>query len=343
MHLDDFDFFLPQELIAQHPSEKRDASRLMIVRRDTGLISESGFASLPDLLRDGDILVINDTKVIPARLPGRKESGGRIEVFLVRRVAGPGEVWHCLVRSSKPPRRGMRILLPEGLEAVALEQAVDGLWVLSFSPPDDFDERLDRAGNVPLPPYIRRPAGEDDRERYQTVYARVKGAVAAPTAGLHMTPELLRSIEDRGVGILPVTLHVGLGTFMPVRTAILEDHRMHREEYHIPPGTAEGINRAKKEGRRVVALGTTSVRALEQASRDDGTLVPGTGEADIFIRPGYRFNIVDAMITNFHLPKSTLLMLVAAFAGKELLFRAYGEAVKKGFRFYSYGDAMFIS
>ena len=342
MLLDDFDFILPPGLIAQHPSERRDASRLMTLERESGTIAETCFSELAGLFHKGDLLVINDTKVIPARLTGCKESGGRAEVFLVKRLPAPGEVWHCLVKSSKAPKPGTVILLPEGLEARVLEKAEDEVWTLSFSPDEGFDERLERAGSVPLPPYIKRSAEDCDRERYQTVFARTKGAVAAPTAGLHMTPELLEALHDRGVEILPLTLHVGLGTFMPVRVENPRDHRMHREYYSIPESTAARVNAGKKEGRRVIALGTTSARALEHGAAEAGMLRPGDGEADIFIYPGYRFKMVDALITNFHLPKSTLLMLVAAFAGRPFLLRAYAEAVRRGFRFYSYGDAMFI-
>ena len=342
MLLDDFDFFLPPELIAQYPSKKRDASRLMTLDRAQGTLSETNFSEIAGLFRDGDLLVIYDTKVIPARLAGFKESGGRVEGFLVRRLYVPGEVWHCLVKASKAPKPGTLILLPEGIRARVLEKEEGEVWTVSFSPSEDFEERLERAGNVPLPPYIRRPAEVGDRERYQTVFARVKGAVAAPTAGLHMTAELLEAVRGRGVEVLPLTLHVGLGTFMPIRVEDLRNHLMHREEYSIPESTAVSVNAAKKEGRRIVALGTTTCRALEHGASEDRHLHPGDGEADIFICPGYRFRIVDALITNFHLPKSTLLMLVAAFAGRDFLLRAYAEAVSRRFRFYSYGDAMFI-
>ncbi len=342
MLLDDFDYFLPSELIAQRPAERRDSSRLMTLERGTGIISETSFSEIPDLFREGDLLVVNDTRVIPARLTGFKESGGRVEVFLVRRLPVPGEEWHCLVKASKPPKPGTGILLSGGLQARVLEKVDGEVWALSFTPSEDFEERLERAGSVPLPPYIKRPAEDVDRERYQTVFAREKGAIAAPTAGLHMTPELLEMIRGRGVEIVPLTLHVGLGTFMPVRVEDLREHRMHREQYSIPELTATRVNAGKKEGRRVVALGTTSARALEHATENAGGLRPGDGEADLFIYPGYRFRMVDALITNFHLPKSTLLMLVAAFAGRECLIRAYAEAVRRGFRFYSYGDAMFI-
>ncbi len=342
MLLDDFDYVLPPELIAQHPLERRDASRLMTLERGSGTIAEARFGDIASLFRPGDLLVVNDTKVIPARLSGFKESGGRVEVFLVRRLAVPGEVWSCLIRASKAPKPGTVITLPAGGRAEVLERGGGDVWTVSFSPEEDFDTWLARAGRVPLPPYIKRHAEDGDTDRYQTVYARERGAVAAPTAGLHMTPELLDGIRARGVKILSLTLHVGLGTFMPVRAEDPQQHRMHREYYAIPTLTAHEVNAAKREGRRVIALGTTTVRALEHAAAVDGTLQSGDGETDIFIYPGYRFRMVDGLITNFHLPKSTLLMLVAAFAGREFLLRAYDEAVRLGFRFYSYGDAMFI-
>lgn len=342
MLLDDFDYFLPPELIAQQPSDRRDASRLLALDKETGTMAEGSFREIPGLFRQGDLLVVNDTRVIPARLTGRKESGGRVEVFLVRKLAGPGELWHCLIKASKAPKPGMHLLLPEDLGALVIGRGTDELWTVSFSPVEGFEERLERAGSIPLPPYIKRPAANDDRERYQTVFARVRGAVAAPTAGLHMTAELLDAVRQRGVEVVPLTLHVGLGTFMPIRVEDPREHRMHREQYVVPETTAARVNAAKTEGRRVVALGTTSARALEYAAADDGTLEPGEGEADIFIYPGYRFKVVDALITNFHLPKSTLLMMVCAFAGKDFLLGAYAEAVRRRFRFFSYGDAMFI-
>ncbi|KAF0217738.1 MAG: S-adenosylmethioninetRNA [Geobacteraceae bacterium] len=342
MQLEDFDYLLPPELIAQKPSDRRDAARLMTLERQSGTIGETVFSSIAGLFREGDLLVLNDTRVIPARLFGFKESGGRAEVFLVRRVPRSGEVWQCLIRTSKPPRTGSNILLAEGVTACVEERDEGDTWTVSFSPAEGFEEWLERVGSMPLPPYIRRGVEDQDRERYQTVFARVKGAVAAPTAGLHMTSELLRTIRSRGVEVAPLTLHVGLGTFMPVRVEDLRNHRMHRENFSIPEKTAAAINGRRKRGGRVVALGTTTCRALEQAAADDGFVRTGEGEADIFICPGYRFKVADALITNFHLPKSTLLMLVSAFAGKDPLFRAYEEAVRRGFRFFSYGDAMFI-
>lgn len=342
MFLEEFDYCLPPELIAQEPVARRDAARLMTVERASGAIGETVITEIAPLFREGDLLVVNDTRVIPARLLGAKESGGRIEIFLVRRLAEPGEVWQCLLRASKSPRAGARIILPDGVTAQVEGRDEGECWTVSFAPAEGFAEWLERTGSMPLPPYIKRAAEESDRERYQTVFARAKGAVAAPTAGLHFTPELLDAIRSRGVVIAPLTLHVGLGTFMPIRVEELRHHRMHREYYQVPAATAAAIARCKEEGGRVVALGTTTTRALEQAAAADGTVRPGEGEADIFILPGYEFRVVDAMITNFHLPKSTLLMLVAAFSGRDLLLRAYAEAVKRRFRFYSYGDAMFI-
>ncbi len=342
MQVTDFDYFLPPELIAQAPAARRDASRLMTLRRSDGMIGEISFAEVADLFRAGDLLVLNDSRVIPARLLGAKESGGRVELFLVKRLVAPGESWQCLVRSSKPPKPGTVISLPEGMSATVARRGDGDTWIVSFAPEEGFADWLERIGEMPLPPYIRRAATDHDRERYQTVFAREKGAVAAPTAGLHFTEELLQAIASRGVEIVTLTLHVGLGTFLPVRVDDLRQHRMHREFYRIPEETTQAVNRRRRERGRIVAVGTTTTRALEQAAAEDGTLAGGVGEADIFIYPGYRFKVVDALITNLHLPKSTLLMLVSAFAGKELLFRAYAEAVERQFRFYSYGDAMYI-
>ena len=343
MQLNDFDYNLPPELIAQQPARHREDARLMTLDRGTGVIGEMVISGIAGLFRAGDLLVVNDTRVIPARLIGKKESGGRVEVFLVRRLAEPDEVWSCLIKASKSPRAGTKIVLPEGVTATVLERGEGESWTVAFTPASGFIDRLERIGSMPLPPYIRRSAEDDDRERYQTVFARAKGAVAAPTAGLHFTDQLLQEIREQGVDIVPLTLHVGLGTFMPVRVENLAQHRMHKEFYTIPEATSSAVNSRKKTGGRVVALGTTTTRALEHAAAVDGNVRSGDGEADIFICPGYTFKAVDALITNFHLPKSTLLMLVSAFAGKDLLFNAYAEAVKRGFRFFSYGDAMFIS
>lgn len=342
MRLNDFDFELPEELIAQQPLEQRQASRLMVLQRQTRQVETAGFADIVDRFRSGDLLVVNDTRVIPARLLGRKESGGRIEVFLVRRLAGAGETWACLTKSSKVPRVGSRLLLGEGLQGTVVEGGEPPYRHVRFSCEGDFARVLEQVGHIPLPPYIRREATPDDRTRYQTVFARNRGAVAAPTAGLHFTEEILATLAARGVEIRPLTLHVGLGTFLPVRTEDLDEHRMHEENYFVPEATAEAVNRAKAEGRRVIALGTTSTRTLEYAVDADGRLQAGEGTCDLFIRPGFAFRIVDGLITNFHLPCSTLLMLVAAFAGRDFILGAYRQAVAERFRFFSYGDCMLI-
>lgn len=340
MFLSDFDYELPPELIAQHPASRRDASRLLTLDRSNGAVGEATVASIAAQFLPGDLLVLNDTRVIPARLNGHKESGGAVEIFLVRRVPGDAECWSCLIKASKSPKNGCRVLLPGGVTATVLERD-GGDWRVLFEGSDDFMAWLEATGSMPLPPYIKRNPEGEDLERYQTVFAREKGAVAAPTAGLHFTPEILDEIRGRGVEIVSVTLHVGLGTFMPIRVENLSEHTMHRELYRIPQETAAAIRRTKERGGRVVALGTTSLRALEHAAAS-GEVAAGEREADIFILPGYRFRVVDALITNFHLPKSTLFMLVCAFAGKEAMLEAYREAVSRRFRFFSYGDAMFI-
>jgi S-adenosylmethionine:tRNA ribosyltransferase-isomerase len=262
--------------------------------------------------------------------------------LLVRKLKAAGSVWTCLIGASKKPRPGSVILLPSGMTATVVQQDHHETWTVSFAPAEGFEEWLEAEGMMPLPPYIRRSQEDEDRVRYQTVFARARGAVAAPTAGLHFTEAILEALIARGVEIAPLTLHVGLGTFLPVRVDAVHEHRMHREFYSIPHATAAAVARRKREGGRVIALGTTATRALEHAAGRGGTVLPGDGEADIFIYPGYRFRVVDGMVTNFHLPCSTLLLLVAAFAGREYLLEAYNEAVRRRFRFYSYGDAMFI-
>jgi len=342
MKLTDFDYFLPQELIAQRPADRRDASRLMIVDRCGKSVTETYFSEIADFFRAGDLLVLNNTRVIPARLIGKKQSGGRIEIFLVRRLVQEGEVWQCLLKTSKKPRPGSTAELPAGMTALFIGSDDEGNWTVSFTPTTGFEEWLERVGQMPLPPYIKRTAHDGDRDRYQTVFARVKGAVAAPTAGLHFTEELLQVLLAKGVEVVSLTLHVGLGTFLPIRVEDPMQHRMHREYYSIPAETAAAVNARKSGEGRVIALGTTTARALEHAAMPDGMLPAGEGDADIFIYPGYTFKVVDGLITNFHLPCSTLLMLVAAFAGREFLLEAYAEAVRRKFRFFSYGDAMFI-
>lgn len=341
MLVKDFTFYLPQDLIALQPSAKRDGSRLMLLDRSAGTILEDTFSSIREYLRPGDLLVMNDTRVIPARLFGKKQTGGGVEIFLLSRQSDGEECWECLLKPSKRFRQGMEILLESGMTAV-VEGRTSENWLVSFVGSEPFDVWLEREGHIPLPPYLMRDDCVEDRERYQTVVARESGAVAAPTAGLHFTRELLGDLASSGIETAFLTLHTGLGTFKPVRTLRVEDHRIHTERFVIPPETVEAISRTKENGGRVIAVGTTSARTLEFSARQTGRVVAGRGEADIFIYPGYCFKVVDAMITNFHLPESTLLMLVSALAGREYVLEAYREAVSRGFRFYSYGDAMFV-
>ncbi|WP_028325444.1 tRNA preQ1(34) S-adenosylmethionine ribosyltransferase-isomerase QueA [Desulfatirhabdium butyrativorans] len=350
--IDDYDYVLPQERIAQEPCGKRDFSRLLRVDRKTGKTSHHRFYELSRLLRSDDVLVINDTAVIPARLFGKKSTGGRVEVLLLDyagSIAGKADATSaecaCLIRSAKPCRENARIDFDSGLTARVISCNGE-TYHLALSADEPIGRVLDRIGIIPLPPYIRRSepggTGTNDAIRYQTVYARNKGAVAAPTAGLHFTPELLLQLGGLGISIVPITLHVGYGTFVPVRVMDIRDHAMHSETFHLPQHAADTINAARRQGRRIVAVGTTVVRTLEYCSDESGMLQAKTGNCDLFIYPGYRFKIVDAMITNFHLPKSTLLMLVSAFADRGAILNAYAEAIREGYRFYSYGDAMLI-
>ena len=337
LRLDDFDYHLPEELIAQTPLTERSASRLLIV--DDDRLDDRRFAELPDLLNPGDLLVFNDSRVIHARLHGVKDSGGQIEV-LVERPIGPHEAL-AQIRASKSPRAGSRLHLAGGLEVEVLGR-VGEFYHLRFPDVDDIHALLERHGEIPLPPYIRRGADAHDASRYQTVYAREPGSVAAPTAGLHFDDALLAQLAAKGVGRAWLTLHVGAGTFQPVRVDDLDAHRMHHERYVIPAETVTAIQATRAAGGRVIAVGTTSLRALEAAAQD-GELTAGSSETDLFIMPGFQFQVADALITNFHLPKSTLLMLVAALTGMARMRRAYAHAVAQRYRFFSYGDAMFIT
>jgi len=350
--LDDYNYSLPEDRIAQRPADRRDRSRLLVLNRRTGALFHHIFSDLPDLLRPSDLLVVNNTQVIPGRLPGRKETGGKVEVLILSGGNGrsgqadEGVIRDCLVKASKRPRPGVRFIFDGGLSAEVIASN-DQVHTLRFACSEDFDLLLDRIGKMPLPPYILKSRSHEDPDRndraaYQTVYAEQKGAVAAPTAGLHFTPELMDTLRKTGITIAPITLHVGYGTFVPVRVSDIREHRMHAEWYSIPAETAALIHRARSEGRRVVAVGTTSVRTLEYASDDAGRVAQGSGRCDLFIYPGYRFKVVDAVITNFHLPESTLLMLVSAFADRDRVLNAYRAAVENGYRFYSYGDAMLI-
>jgi S-adenosylmethionine:tRNA ribosyltransferase-isomerase len=338
MRVSDFRFDLPGELIAQHPLPERGASRLLSLDGPTGELRDLVFAELPDLLRPGDLLVFNDTRVMRARLFGHKDSSGRVEV-LIERLIGPGEAL-AHVRASKSPRPGTEILLAGG-ERVEVSSRDGDLYVLR-SLDEGFAELMDRHGHMPLPPYIQRPDEAADLERYQTVYARRQGAVAAPTAGLHFDPLMLERLRGRGVGLARVTLHVGAGTFQPVRVERLDEHVMHAEWLEVDERVCEKVKSARESGGRVVAVGTTSVRGLETAARR-GDIRPYRGDTRLFIRPGYGFRVVDAMITNFHLPESTLLVLVCAFSGYDQVMAAYRHAVERRYRFFSYGDAMFLT
>jgi S-adenosylmethionine:tRNA ribosyltransferase-isomerase len=341
--LSQYDFDLPERLIAQEPLGQRTASRLLCLDRAARTLSHRLFKELPGLLREGDLLVRNETRVIPARLFGAKASGGRVELLLVGTTDCEHNIWRCICRSSKALRSGGRLRLDGGLAAGIVEVNDDGSRLVRFDCSyEQLLERLEQVGHVPLPPYIRRQDRAADRERYQTVFARNPGAVAAPTAGLHFSTETFAALAERGVEVCGLTLHVGPGTFQPVRSEELDAHRMHAEAYEVPRATAQAVNRARAEGRRIIALGTTVTRTLEAAVDDQGQLRAGQGETDIFIRPGFSLRTVDALITNFHLPRSTLLVLVAAFAGRELVLDAYRQAVAQEYRFFSYGDCMLI-
>jgi len=332
--LDDFDYPLPPERIAQMPLAERSASRLLVMHGAT--LEDRVIRDLPDLLQPGDLLVMNDTRVIHARLYGRKDTGGQVEV-LVERIAADGEVIAQL-RASKPPKLGSRLLLEESIDVEVLGR-IGEFWRLTFA--GDAIELIERHGRLPLPPYIEHPATTADEERYQTVFAREKGSVAAPTAGLHFDPPLLSALAERGIETAQVTLHVGAGTFQPVRVHDLAEHRMHKERYTVPQATVDAIAACRARGGRVVAVGTTSLRTLETAALDS-ELKAGSGESELFVTPGFDFKVVDVLLTNFHLPKSTLLMLVSAFGGLEEIRAAYRHAIAHNYRFFSYGDAMLI-
>ena len=336
----DFDYDLPQELIAQDPLEQRDSSRLLILDKETGERTHKIFHDIIDYLHEGDCLVINNTKVIPARLIGEREgTGGKVEVLLLKRRSD--NVWETLVKPGKKARPGMRLSFGGGLLHAEVQEVVDeGNRLIRFEYEGIFEEILDQLGQMPLPPYITHQL--KDKNRYQTVYAKYEGSAAAPTAGLHFTEELLEQIQAKGIKIARVTLHVGLGTFRPVKVEDVTEHHMHTEFYHVSEEAAAIINETKKQGGRVICVGTTSCRTIESAADDQGIVHATEGDTDIFIYPGYQFKVLDCLITNFHLPESTLLMLVSALAGKENIMAAYREAVEMRYRFFSFGDAMFI-
>ncbi|KEI17251.1 tRNA preQ1(34) S-adenosylmethionine ribosyltransferase-isomerase QueA [Clostridium haemolyticum] len=340
MKVKDFDFYLPEELIAQHPMEKRDESRLMVVDRISGHIEHKIFKDILGYFNEGDCLVLNNTRVLPARLIGEKENtGGKIEFLLLKRIEGDN--WETLVKPGKKAKIGARFVFGLGeLKAEVKGMGEDGSRIIEFEYEGIFEEVLDKLGQMPLPPYITEKL--DDKERYQTVYSKEKGSAAAPTAGLHFTKELLKDIENKGVKIAFVTLHVGLGTFRPVKVEDIEEHHMHSEYYTMSKETADIINKTKENGGKVIAVGTTSCRTLETIGDENGKVKETSGWTDIFMYPGYKFKIVDRLITNFHLPQSTLLMLVSAFSRRENIMNAYKEAVDEKYRFFSFGDAMFL-
>lgn len=339
MKTDDFDYYLPEELIAQHPAEKRDHARLLVLDKETGKTEDKYFYDIIDYLDPGDVLVMNDTRVIPARLFGHRESKEEsIEVFLLTNIEG--KTWECLVRPGKKMKIGTNVIFSEELSGEVKDIKEDGNRIIEFCYEGIFNELLDRLGNVPLPPYIKEELQEP--EEYQTVYSKNPGSVAAPTAGLHFTQELLEEIESRGIKLAYLTLNVGLGTFRPVSVEDVTDHKMHSEFYTISKETADIINKAHKKGNKVIATGTTSIRTLESVYKKNGKIQGDSGWTDIFIYPGFKFEVVDAMITNFHLPKSTLVMLVSAFSSKDIILNAYEHAVNDKYRFFSFGDAMYI-
>ncbi|MET0396433.1 MAG: tRNA preQ1(34) S-adenosylmethionine ribosyltransferase-isomerase QueA [Longimicrobiaceae bacterium] len=338
----DFDFHLPPEQVAQAPVERRDASRLLVVDRASGALHHRTFSDLLEYIPAGDALVLNETRVFPARLLGRKATGAAAEILLLHPHQGEEKVWTALVRPGGKLKPGRTVEIGPELSVEIVESTPGGERIVRLATELGLAEALDRYGEVPLPPYVERTATDADRERYQTVYARERGSVAAPTAGLHFTPELLARLEERGVTIVRLVLHVGLGTFRPVEAEDPAEHAMHSEWYRVPPEAAAAVNATRAAGGKVWAVGTTSVRTLESTADEAGTVHPGEGWTSIFIRPGYRFRAVDRLVTNFHLPRSTLLMLVSAFGGHEPVMRAYREAVERGYRFFSYGDAMLL-
>ena len=339
MQVSEFNYNLPEELIAQVPIKKRDESKLMILDRKNKTIEHKVFKNIIDYLKPGDCLVRNNTKVIPARIYGKKETGANVEFLLLNNIEG--DIWETIVRPGNKLHVGTKVIFGDGLlNAEILSLMPGGTRKVKFTYNGIFNEILDKIGLMPLPPYIHEEL--KDRDRYQTVYAKYNGSAAAPTAGLHFTPELLKEIEEKGINIANVTLHVGIGTFRPVKEEKVEQHEMHSEHFYIKKEDAEKINKAKREGKRVIAVGTTSCRVLETIANENGMVAPTEGDTKIFIYPGYKFKCLDGLITNFHLPQSTLLMLVSAFADKEFVLKAYEEAVNKKYRFFSFGDAMFI-
>jgi S-adenosylmethionine:tRNA ribosyltransferase-isomerase len=341
MRIEEFDYHLPASLIAQYPSPQRGETSLMILHRRNGLIEHQIFQDIAQYLDPGDLLVMNNTRVLPARLIGKKENGGRIEMLLFPLWNGKKGEWEALMKGSSKLKRGARVQFEQGFEGV-VEEAKDGKGKIRFFNQDEVVDILKKIGHIPLPPYIRRKDEPLDRDRYQTVFAEKEGSIAAPTAGLHFTPSLLQSLKDKRVHTTTITLHIGIGTFAPVKVRDIEAHKMEAEWIEISEETAKEIEETKSRGGKIIAVGTTTTRALESFYNGDGRVKPGKGMTSLFIYPPFRFHVIDGLITNFHLPKSTLIMLVSAFAGKELIMRAYQKAIDRRYRFYSYGDAMLI-
>ena len=341
MRIEEFDYNLPKSLIAQYPSPRRGESRLMVLSRTQGTIEHRNFGDIPDYLRSGDLLVMNNTRVLPARLIGKKETGGKVEILLIPSWNGAKGEWEVLIRNSEKVKSGTRIQF--GQEAYGeLKEVNAGRGKFTFPEGRQIEDLLRNFGHIPLPPYIKREDEPLDRDRYQTVIAEKDGSIAAPTAGLHFTESMIQTLKEKGVGVALITLHIGPGTFTPVKTEEVEEHPMEKEWVEITEEVAGEINQAKERGGRVIAVGTTTTRALESFSERVGRIKPGRGHASLFIHPPYPFRVIDGLVTNFHLPKSTLIMLVSAFAGRDFILNAYQEAVKRRYRFYSYGDAMLI-
>ncbi len=342
MQISEFDYELPDDLIAQNPLEKREISRLLLANRSKRILKDEQFFNFPNYLKKGDVIVLNDTKVFPARLFGKSETGGKVELFLVEEIED--RTWETLARPAKRLKTGKKIEFNKDLSAEVLEKTSEGRVIVRFDCAEDFDEIIDKIGKTPLPPYIKRESFDlnKDRRRYQTVYAKKRGAIAAPTAGLHFTPEILDEIRSKGVEITEITLHVGYGTFEPVRVSDLSEHKVMAEKFEISTETAETLNKAKSENRRIIAVGTTTTRALETSFSTNDNFKSGKQTADLTITPGYQFKAIDGLLTNFHLPKSSLLVLVSTFGGYNFIMRAYEHAVREKYRFYSYGDCMLI-
>lgn len=341
MRIEEFDYHLPPSLVAQYPPPQRGETSLMILHRQTGVIEHRAFGDIAQYLNPSDLLVMNNTRVLPARLIGKKETGGRVEMLLIPSWNGMGGEWKALIKGARKMKQGARIRFEQGLEG-EVGEVKDGKGKVSFSGEGEVMDVLRKIGHIPLPPYIKRGDEELDRERYQTVFAETEGSIAAPTAGLHFTRALLQSLRENGVRATMITLHIGIGTFAPVKARDIEDHTMEAEWIEISEETAREIEGTKARGGKVIAVGTTTTRALESFSNGSGGVRPGQGMTSLFIHPPYRFGVIDGLVTNFHLPKSTLVMLASAFAGKDLLMRAYREAIRRKYRFYSYGDAMLI-